>query len=98
MSNQPDINVELTEILNDLKECVAKNRYFEIPPGDAKILLDAFIFATVHGGHLAAAQAHRAVGSEEHAPFMGKLHGCCAVCNTPWPCETASYFLRKAEQ
>lgn len=88
----------LTAVLDHLKECVAAERYLDLSPSQAKILLDAFIFSTVHGGHLAAAQAHRAVGSEEHAPFMGKLHGNCAVCNIPWPCETASYFMRKPLQ
>jgi hypothetical protein len=24
----------------------------------------------------------------------GKLHGYCVVCGVPWPCETASNFLR----
>lgn len=98
MSTNPDINAQLTEILDDLKECVAKNRYFEIPPEDAKILLDAFIFSTVHGGHLAAAQAHRCLGANEHDPVAGRVAYNCAVCNVPWPCETARCFMRKPPQ
>ena len=33
--------------------------------------------------------AHRACGSEEHDPANGKIHGCCVVCLTPWPCTVA---------
>jgi threonine dehydrogenase-like Zn-dependent dehydrogenase len=29
---------------------------------------------------------HRAVGGMEHDPARSLLHGCCAVCVTPWPC------------
>lgn len=86
---------ELTEILNLLKESVKKDIYFEINPRDAKILLDAFVFSTVHGGHLAAAQAHRKCHPAEHNPDEGKFNGYCIVCSVPWPCETAQYFMRK---
>lgn len=43
---------------------------------------------------LAAALAHRVCCGTEHDPQNGKLHGYCVVCGVPWPCETASYFLR----
>lgn len=84
----------LEELLAELKECAQKDRYFEICGRDAKTLLDAFVFSTVHNGNLAAAQAHRAVHSAEHDPQQGKLHGYCLVCGIPWPCETARAFLR----
>lgn len=88
---------DLTSILEELKSSIKHGLYFEIPPSDAKILLDAFVFSAVHGGHLAAAQAHRNVGANEHAPTMGMVYGNCAVCNAPWPCETARFFLRKPQ-
>lgn len=98
MTTQADVNTQLTSILDHLKESVSKNLYFEIPPSDAKILLDAFVFSAVHGGHLAAAQAHRALGANEHDPVAGRVAYNCAVCNVPWPCETARYFMRKPPQ
>lgn len=85
---------EITELLELLKHSVNRDLYFEIPPRDAKILLDAIVFATVHNGNLATALAHRVCGGEEHDPQNGKLHGCCVVCLVPWPCETASVFMR----
>lgn len=88
---------DLTEILEYLKETVQNNRYFEICSEDARVLLDAFVFSTVHNGNLAAAQAHRACGSAEHDPQQGKLHGYCVVCLVPWPCETAQAFMRKPQ-
>jgi hypothetical protein len=45
---------------------------------------------------LASATAHRACCGTEHDPINGRLHGYCVVCGVPWPCETASYFLRRA--
>lgn len=33
--------------------------------------------------------AHRAVHSAEHDPAHGMIHGYCAVCGIPWPCEIA---------
>lgn len=33
--------------------------------------------------------AHRACNGVEHDPMNGKLHGCCVVCQNPWPCEYA---------
>lgn len=86
---------DITAILDHLKHCVANNRYFELPPPDCKVLLDAVVFSTVHNGNLAAVLAHRACGGAEHDPQNGKLHGYCVVCLVPWPCETASAFLRK---
>lgn len=43
---------------------------------------------------VAAALAHRACCGTEHDAQNGKLHGYCVVCGVPWPCETASSFLR----
>lgn len=43
---------------------------------------------------IAAATAHRACCGTEHDPAHGKFHGYCVVCGVPWPCATASYFLR----
>lgn len=91
------MNNDLTSILEELKSSVKRDLYFEIPPSDAKILLDAFVFSAVHGGHLAAAQAHRNLGANEHDPQAGRVYGNCAVCNVPWPCETAQFFLRKPQ-
>lgn len=88
---------ELTEILEALKYSVNNGLYFEIHSDDAKILLDAFVFSTVHNGNLAAALAHRACGGAEHDPQNGKLHGYCVVCLVPWPCETAQAFLRSKQ-
>jgi hypothetical protein len=48
----------------------------------------------MYSADVAAAMAHRACCGTEHDPPNGKLHGCCVVCGVPWPCETASYFLR----
>lgn len=76
-------DADLSVILEHLKDCVKGDTYFEIGPRSAKILLDAFVFSTVHNGNLAAAQAHR---------NAGRL---CPVCNVEWPCETAQAFLRK---
>lgn len=87
----------LIELLEELKSCVAKNLYFEICPQDAKALLDAFVFSTVHNGNLAAALAHRACGNQENDLDNGKLAGYCIVCQIPWPCETAQAFLRKPQ-
>ena len=33
--------------------------------------------------------AHRACCGSEHDPAVGKFHGCCVICGTPWPCEYA---------
>lgn len=87
----------LEELLAELKECVEQNHYFEICGKDARVLLDAFVFSTVHNGNLAAAQAHRVCGSAEHDPQQGKLHGYCVVCLIPWPCETAQVFMRSKQ-
>lgn len=38
---------------------------------------------------IAQITAHRGCGGEEHDPSKGKLHGCCVVCLTPWPCAYA---------
>lgn len=32
-------------------------------------------------------RGHRAVGSAEHDPSQSLLHGDCAICVTPWPCD-----------
>ena len=45
---------------------------------------------------IAAAVAHRVCIAQEHDPAHGKLHGCCVVCASPWPCETAQVFLDAA--
>ena len=45
---------------------------------------------------IAAAIAHRACCGSEHDPQNRKHHGYCVVCGVPWPCETASYFLRSS--
>lgn len=42
---------------------------------------------------IAAAFAHRACCGVEHDPTLGKLHGYCVVCGSPWPCKTAKVFL-----
>lgn len=86
--------MELEQLLLRLKECVDTQRYFEIPPREAKVLLDAFVFSSVHNGNLAAVLGHRACGSAEHNPQEGKIHGYCVVCLIPWPCDTAQAFLR----
>jgi hypothetical protein len=46
----------------------------------------------------AAALAHRACCGTEHDAANGKLHGFCIVCGLPWPCETAQYYLRRADK
>jgi hypothetical protein len=51
----------------------------------------------MYSADVAAAMAHRACCSSEHDPQQGKLHGYCVVCGVPWPCETATYFLRKPQ-
>jgi predicted transcriptional regulator len=38
---------------------------------------------------IAQLTAHRACGSEEHNPSIGKIHGFCVVCLVPWPCDIA---------
>lgn len=89
--------LDITDILQLLKDAVNGDRYFEIGPKSAKVLLDAFVFSTVHNGNLATVLAHRACCSEEHNPLEGKIHGYCIVCGVPWPCETAQVFLRKPQ-
>jgi hypothetical protein len=46
----------------------------------------------------AAALAHRGCCGTEHDAANGKLHGYCVVCGVPWPCETAQYYLRRADK
>jgi len=45
----------------------------------------------------AACAAHRACCGIEADNSQGKIHGCCVVCGVPWPCETAQFFLFKAD-
>ena len=45
----------------------------------------------------AACAAHRACCGVEADNAQGKIHGCCVVCGVPWPCETAQFFLFKAD-
>ena len=45
----------------------------------------------------AGCAAHRACCGIEADNSQGKIHGCCVVCGVPWPCETAQFFLFKAD-
>ena len=45
----------------------------------------------------AACAALRACCGVEADNSQGKIHGCCVVCGVPWPCETAQFFLFKAD-
>ena len=45
----------------------------------------------------AGCAAHRACCGIEADNSQGKIHGYCVVCGVPWPCETAQFFLFKAD-
>ena len=45
----------------------------------------------------AACAGHRACCGIEADNAQGKIHGYCVVCGVPWPCETAQFFLFKAD-
>lgn len=90
--------ITLEELLQLMNDSIKDGLYFEIGPEATRTLRDAFVFASVHNGNLAAVLGHRACGSAEHDPLSGKIHGYCIVCQIPWPCETAQAFLRKPQQ
>ena len=89
--------LKLNEIQPDQWDKFDERDYTLIDAALRRAKVEAKEYAWDEAAMRAACAAHRACCGVEADNAQGKIHGCCVICGVPWPCETAQFFLFKAD-